>query len=188
MNSPSRPLIAEALETAVDILRLRKGPEDMPASTTLLWIFLVAGVLLQLSGMALPVEQEWGSMPVLIALDLVVTLIGVRFALNMAGHPARFTQTMTALFACQAVILPALLATQWMRIVFDASPGMGALARVLNAAVGIWILVVTARILRSATGWSLFAAFALILGMELVTGAIYLMIYPLPPEAFTLPN
>jgi hypothetical protein len=189
LNVPSRPLLSEGLQTATGILRLRKGPEDMPTSTGLMWTFLVIDVVMRLVASALIDDQvEYGSAPVIVAIDLAILFIGVKVALMMAMHPERFTQTFTALLGCHVVLLPALLAGQWMQVTYINDQGMAGFAMFLTFLVALWYLVAAVRILRSATGWPTFATVMLVLSIELLAGGIILAIYPPPAEALATPT
>jgi len=187
LNVPSRPLFIQALDTAVGILRLRKGPEDMPAAPALLWLMLLGGVLLRAAAHAMPAPESTGNPAVLMALELGITLGGVMFALRAAGYPERFTQTATSILAVQLVMAPALLATRWLLLTYYETSGMGGLAQLLYVIVAVWLLVATVRILRSATGWPLFGCVVLALGIEMITVIAALALYPPPPETAASP-
>lgn len=178
MNVPSRSAYALAFETCIDILRLRKGPEDMPASAALLRAVIVGAVLMRVAAHAMVGAESSGNPAVLIALELGLLLLGVKLALRAAGHQERFTQTATSILGCQLVMAPALLASRWLLLTYFDQPGMGSVARLLFVAVALWLLVVTVRILRSATGWPVFATVVLALGIEVVTMLVALMLYP----------
>lgn len=182
MNAPPRSLIAQAIDACVGILRLRKGPEDIPASNQLLLIALCGAVLLRIIAYAIPSPESLGEPVVLIPLELGINLAGVMFALRLAGYPERFTQTMTAILGCQLVCAPLVLASRWMLLTYLEEPGIGAVARIFYLAVVVWLLVVTVRILRSASGWPMLACFLLVLGIELLTVFTVFAIYP-PPAA-----
>src|SRR5690606_9641477 len=110
LNAPPRSQFALAFQTCVDILRFRKGPEDMPASSTLLWAAIIGAVLVRIVGQAtLPAPETTGNPVVVMAVELGLLLLGLKLALRVAGHDARFMQTATAMLGCQLVMSPALL-------------------------------------------------------------------------------
>jgi hypothetical protein len=174
-------MFAQALETCIGILRFRKGPEDMPASNVLLLAAIGGGVLLRLLMLLIPSPEPTGNPVVLIALELGICLAGVKLALRSAGHPDRFTQTATAILGCQLVMGPALLAGRWFMLTYLDHPGMGSVARLVYVVVAVWLLAVTVRILRSATGWQMFACIMLALGIEVITLLAALTLYPPAP-------
>lgn len=170
------------------ILRLRKGPEDMPAAPALLWLMLLGGVLLRAAAHAMPAPESTGNPAVLMALELGITLGGVMFALRAAGYPERFTQTATSILACQLVMAPALLAARWLLLTNYETPGaMAGLSQLLYVIVAVWLLVATVRILRSATGWPLFGCVVLALGIEMITVIAALALYPPAPDTAASP-
>ena len=150
----------------------------MPASGALLRAVIVGAVLMRIAAHAIPAPDSTGNPAVLIALELGILLLGLKLALRAAGHEARFTQTATSILGCQLVMAPALLASRWLLLTYFEQPGMGSLARLLFVAVAVWLLVVTVRILRSATGWPVFATVVLVLGIEVVTMLLVMMLYP----------
>ena len=187
MNAPSRSAYAQALEPCIGILRFRKGPEDIPASNALLLAAIGGAVLLRALLSLLPWPEPMGNPAVLIALELAICLAGIHFALRSAGHAGRFTQTVTAIFGCQVVMAPALLAASWLRVTYFERPGMGGLAQVLYLGLEVWLLAVTVRILRSATEWPVFTCLMLALGIQLLTLLAALTLYPAAAEGAAAP-
>lgn len=188
MNEPSRSLIAQAIDTSIGILRLRKGPEDMPASGSLLLAAIVGAVLMRALLYAMPVPEGPQLNPaVLILLDIGLSIICWMIALRLAGHPARFQQTATSIFACQVVMTPALVLGRWLLVTYYETPGtMGVLSRLVYFAIAGWLFIVTVRILRSATGWPLLATIFLAFAIEMVMAMVLLMVFP--PEQLALPT
>lgn len=155
----------------------------MPAATSLLWAAIVGGVVVRLVGQASTMGQSAstpsvGNPLVLMAIELGVPLLCLGFGLRMAGHPARFTQTATALLMCQLVMAPAVLASRWLLVNYFDQPGAGSIARLLFFAVSVWLLAATVRILRSATGWPVFGCVLFALGIEVLALAVMVAIYP----------
>lgn len=159
----------------------------MPASAALLRAALIGAVLLRIAAHAIPSPESTGNPAVLIALELGILLLGLKVALRAAGHEERFTQTATSILGVQLVMAPALLASRWLLVNYFEQPGMGSFARLFYVAVAVWLLVVTVRILRSATGWPVFASVLLALAIEVVTMLLVLMIYPPAVDALAPP-
>jgi len=190
LNVPSRSPFSEALQVCIGILRLRNGPEDLPASSLLLWAVLAGSVLLRLAMYSLPAPEPTPdqNLALIIALELGIHLACVMVALRAAGTPERFPQTVTALLGCQLVLAPALLGGRWLLINYYQSPGgMGALSQLIFVAISVWLLIVTVRILRSATEWPTFACVMLALGIEMLMTLGALMLYSPPPDAALAP-
>jgi hypothetical protein len=143
----------------VDIVFLRRGPENMPASNTLLGIVVVVYVALYAlaySIFILPAApatpHSWGLQIVFAAL---LELAWFRIAFQLAGKPERFTQTATAIFATSTLFIPALgmigSLIPYMKEGNTAQPP--ALTSFLTAFIAIWMFVILIRIVRSAFEW-----------------------------------
>ena len=92
----------------IDIILLRRGPESIPVSQVLL-AFVVA---LNVGGSLLLGRIDAGSLGQALAQSLAgcaVLLAWFHAALTLARKRERFLQTMTALFAVNALFLPAVV-------------------------------------------------------------------------------
>lgn len=159
----------------------------MPAVTSLLVGAIVGAVLLRVAAHAM-VQEPTGNPAVLIALELGILMAGIHLALRAARHPERYAQTITSLLGCQIVAAPALLSTRWLLLTYTQQQGgMAALAQMLFLVVAIWMLLVTVRILRSATQWPWFACVLLALAIEVATVLVAVTIYPTPTESTATP-
>jgi hypothetical protein len=171
--------LGRAFRTYVDIVLFRKGPEDLPASQLLLILTIAANVLLTLIlSAALPLPDHN---------RVAVAGVGVAFVLawywallRVAGRPARFLQTATAVFGFELILLPAY---GLVRMLHPEQPGE-LVYRVpillLGAVIEIWTLAVNGRIVRSATQWSLPVSVAVVL-IQLLTHL--LLVSTLFPDA-----
>jgi hypothetical protein len=147
------------LKIILDICLLRGRAQDLPASLKLVWLTAIASVAVNALGMpdqALDVAQ-------LLFLASQAALFGaaVWLLLRLRGFPARWTQTITALYAVDAVFsllllpfLPALM--EMIQQGPEVRPGWE--AYVLLGLSG-WLLLIIARVLREATEWPLPLAF-----------------------------
>ena len=88
-----------------DIVLLRRGPENLPASLPLLvfTVVLYAVVASLVASVFAPPEENW---PVSIGTVIGVTLLWYQVALRMANKRERFLQTLTAMFAVQVLFAP----------------------------------------------------------------------------------
>jgi len=182
LNVPSRPVFLAALEAFVGILRLRKGPEDVPASAGLLAAVLLGQVLLGLLVLSIPDQPQVDRPLLAVALELGVMLLGVLLVLRMAGFPERFLQTATAIFGVQLVLAPVLYAARWLLVTYQQDPVMQGPAVFVSAVLAVWLLVVGARILRAATNYPLLACVFLLIGMQIATLLVVLSVFPPAPD------
>jgi hypothetical protein len=160
------------LKIILDICLLRGRAQDLPASVGLVWIAAVTSVTVNSLGTT---GQDAGLAAVLL-ITSQVALFGaaVWLVLRLRGFPARWLQTMTALYAVDAVstllllpLLPALV--EMLKQGPEVVPGWEGFA--MLALVG-WLLLVNARVLREAAEWPLPLAFLAGLTMLLVVRMI----------------
>lgn len=178
MSEQPQSKLAGAFRVFADIARFRKGPEDVPASGALLGMVVLADAVFSGLSMALLPAQLEGSPILIIGLSIGITLLYLKVLLTLARHPGRFTQTATAVFGYQVVMMPAILITGWLFLTAGQDPTWQAPVVLLRLVVEVWALAVAARILRSATGWPLVACVALAIAGELLT---YLALAPFVP-------
>lgn len=147
------------LKIIFDICLLRGRAQDLPASTNLVFITAAASVLVNTLG--LPEAGLELAQMLFIALQTALFGAAIWLLLRLRGFPTRWMQTMTALYAVDALFsllllpfLPALM--EMIQQGPEAKPGWQ--AYVLLALSG-WLLLVIARVLREATEWPLALAF-----------------------------
>lgn len=187
MNAPFRSILAAGIDAWIGIVRFRKGPEDVPASTGLLLLALAGGVVLRGATLALLPASE-RTMPVMmVGLSMGLSLCFIWVIVRVARVPERFVQTATALFGAQVVLMPALLATGWFFLAHGNEPAWQMPAILLRLAVEVWVLLIAARIVRSATGWPMFACVGLAIAAELLTVLLLSVIIPAPAATVPAP-
>src|SRR5688572_12211148 len=143
LNSSQSPSVfAAGVAACIGILRFRKGPEDVPASTTLLVAAVAGVVLLNLLMLAVPSPEAVGSPVLRLALELAIALLGVNLMLRAAGHAERFVQTVTAIFGCQLLLAPALLASGWIMVNYYDPDGDVQPVMLIPALVALYLLIV----------------------------------------------
>lgn len=95
--------MSELFSRLIGILMLRNGPQDLPAGSrplTLAMAFYVAA-----TAMSLSLGEGGPDNPVAaLALATVLPMILVRIVLGLRGRPARWSQTLAALFGSSALI------------------------------------------------------------------------------------
>ncbi|TNF52757.1 MAG: hypothetical protein EP309_08650 [Gammaproteobacteria bacterium] len=130
----------------VELCLLRRAPQDLPGSSTLLGLILVinlmASVLVGLAaGLAAPVALGQG------LADAVLTLGLLHLALGLTRRPARFLQLATALLGTGALL--SLVAVAPLLLLSGAeSRGETSLAGLPLIFLLFWSLLVTGHILR----------------------------------------
>jgi hypothetical protein len=167
--------VSEALRVLTGIVRLQKGPEDLPFSVPLLVFLIVVSSALDALTWAvvpLPEKSAQASGPLLIAISVAVTIIWYGGLLRFAGKSERFVQSLTAVFGFQIILAPALLFTAWFYFTFYQDPTWKLPAGLLRSAVEIWALMILARILRAATQWPMFACVLLAIANELLSALL----------------
>lgn len=137
------------LDVFLQIALRRLGPEDLPDSRFLLLTVGLVYAVMQLL-LAIPIYGFTGSLLWSIGLDVVLLCGCVLGLLRLTGHPARFRQTLTAIFGTGALLSLCMLPFNlWLDSL--AEPGTAALLPTLGLlAVVSWSLLVNAHIFSRA--------------------------------------
>lgn len=161
-----------------DICRLRRAPQDIPASPHLLALSVTAYALLSclLQGLSKPIDLAVSSA----LLEIAVLMLFVQCLLLLKGRPARWMQTMTAL--AEAGIILGLIA-----LPLSLFAGVGSGAALIGYNLGLtlllmlvgWGVVVMAHILRHAL--ETHPALAFMLALVYLFLLVYLTLTLLPP-------
>jgi len=171
----------------VDIMFLRRGPEQLPASRMLLAIIGIVHVVVHSIAdhvFLAPFRPGQGSAVPSQVLATVFMMVWFQFALRLAGKPERFVQTMIAVFFVSllsvlmypllAAMLPYAIAAQESPT--TATPAPGSLV-LLAAIMTFWIIAMLARVVKSAFEWSWPATILFVLmssfGVPLLLGLIF---------------
>jgi hypothetical protein len=91
------------------MVRLKSGPEDLPASHSLLVVIIVLATIPDLLTLALIPLPGDVSPALLLAVGIGTTLLWYGAILRLAGVQERFLQTLTAVFGIQIILAPALV-------------------------------------------------------------------------------
>ena len=147
------------LKTILDICLLRGRTQDLPAAMGLVWLTAVASVAVNSVGM--PGQDLSIAHVLFIASQAALFGAVVALLLLLRGFPARWMQTITALYAVYAVfsllllpLLPALV--EMLKQGAEVKPGWEGFALLFLSG---WLLLIIARVLREATEWPLPLAF-----------------------------
>ena len=181
------------LKIILDICLLRGRAQDLPASLKLVWLTAAASVAVNAIGM----PEQTLDLVQLLLITLQAALFGavVWLLLRLRDYTARWMQTVTALYAVDAVftllLLPFFPALREMFIGMmetikqglEVKPEWG--AYVLFVFI-CWKLLVVARVLREATGWPLLLAFLVgftALLVAAILGGLVAMLFGLMVQA-----
>lgn len=94
--------MSELPSRLLGILLLKDGPQDLPAGNAAL--LLAAGLYLAATGASLSLGEGTDNPIGVLALALLLPLILVRIVLGLRGRPARWTQTLSALFGTSGLL------------------------------------------------------------------------------------
>jgi len=171
-----------ALRVFVGIARLKNGPEDLPVSVPLLLAMIALSVVPDLVVSALgPATGVNLAFP--LAIEIIFTLLWYGGMLRLAGRPERFFQTATAVFGVQVILSPVLVFAGWFFSTYQRDPTWQAPASFVALVVAIWVLVILARILRSATDWPMFACVLVTFASQFVALQVIASVLPAAPAA-----
>ncbi len=130
----------------IDLCLLRRNPQDLPASSTLLWVALAADAsigALVAAGAGIPLGP--GLIQVLVDVALMLALL--YGALQLLGRLPRFIQSATALLGSGAVV-GALALVPVSLIPSGEQTEQSGVAALLFLVVIAWSILVTGHILR----------------------------------------
>jgi len=177
-ESPKNQFVA-SLRLFVEIARLRRGPEDLPAARSLLVTTLVAYFLLNLVlSLLLPGQSGSGPLVAPLLTEIALVVLWLALLLRLAGKPERLMQTATAFFGFQLVLAPLFMAALTLMGSYAEDPSWQVPVMLLVLVLGGWALAANTRILAAATGWPVFLCIALVLGQALIIRAIQLVLFP----------
>ncbi len=169
-------MIYSILKPFLQLCLLNRGPQDLPASTLLMAFALTAYAAIS----ALIAWPFYGGQVSLLqtGLELLLLTAYTRLAVQLARHPGRFTQTLTALagtgFLLGILLLP-LVYGMYRARAGAGDPGLAALGYLM---VLVWLLVVFGHIFRQALslkhiGLGILVALGFILLSSLVSEALF---------------
>lgn len=169
-------MLPRLLRTTVDLLLLRRGPQDLPSDWGLLGG--LAALYCSLAFVQVRMVTEAGPALAQAALATALLALFVNGVLRWRGVPERFVQTLTALFAVGTVLTvlmlgPTAALAPFLEALAQANdpesvpqpPGVVLLA---YSVLGIWGLVAFGHIYRHALDVNLWLGVATALGFEVV--------------------
>lgn len=169
-------MLPQLFRVTVDLLLLRRGPQDLPSDWGLLGGLGFIYCSLTFAQVRLVTDTGPALLQSLLAIFLLVVF--VHMVLRLKGVPERFVQTLTGLFAVGAVLTllmlgPTAALAPFLESLAQAEdpasvaqpPGLVLLAYTV---IGIWGLVAFGHIYRNALGVNLWLGVATALGFEVL--------------------
>jgi hypothetical protein len=171
--------MGQLIRLFMQIALLRRGPQDLPASTLLLAL-TVAGyfVVNFLVSMALPPFP--GPWVAHLCVDVVFMFVWYTLLLQLVRRPERFLQTTTAVYGFQAVLSPLLVASVWLTRRFPQDSVWQFPITLVSLALLIWIIAANSHIVKAALEWSMPPSVALVILQTLAGNLVVLALFPIP--------
>ena len=170
----------------VDIVLLRRGPEHLPASPALLGT-VIAIYIVSYAVLTALMPNPLTNWPLYLLASTGFTVLWFRASLALAKKIERFVQTTTAYFAATTLFLPLLVPLEAVLRPYMISQEAMREAPVMlvfpGAALGVWGLVVQARITRDAFEWRLFRGILFILAMNFLSALVLGVMFGAPQLA-----
>jgi hypothetical protein len=166
------------LKTFLDVILLRKGPEDIPNSLLLL-AMAVALVILSRLLLHVMIETDYAAD---LALDFAAELIRVGSyvaILFVSGYISRVAQTMTAIIGCTAIMVLLFVAVFMLSRPFVGYEMAGAIAWF----VAPWMILVEGHIIARAIQRHWFTGIAIAVVIFILQLSFYLTFSEVPEGA-----
>jgi hypothetical protein len=169
----------EVIRLFVQIALLKRGPQDLPASTFLLVASVIGYVVVSVvvSGL-LPPSGAWSAE---LVIDVLFTLAWYIGLLRLLGRPERTVQTLTAMFGLQAVVAPPLIASQWLMRRFGQDSDWQLAIAFGGLVLVIWLIAALSQVVKAALEWSTAASVALVILQIAVGQLLVLAVFPAGP-------
>jgi hypothetical protein len=156
-----------------DLAILRRGPQDLPASSALLVLLAALGVLIGgVNGAAL-----FGGLGAALGanlLDLVLSMVTLFILLQLRGHAPRWLQTASAFLGLGALAGLVMLAVR----PFAELMGATEFSTLADLILAIWLHVALGSVLRHALGVPLLAGVVIVLAYTLTAFSIITRTFP----------
>jgi hypothetical protein len=171
--------MTELMRLYAQIALLRRGPQDIPASTFVLIVTVLGYFVINFAVSLLlpPIPGPWlGHLGV----EMLFTLAWYALLLRIAGKPERFAQTTSAVFGYQGVLAPIWIASMWLVGRAGKDPTWQFPIVMLSIMLFLWIVTVNTQILRAALEWPAIACVGIV-ALQVVLG--YLLLSTVFPVA-----
>lgn len=172
--------MGQLIQLFFQIAVLRRGPQDVPASTVLLALTVVGyfTINLVISAMLPSLDGPW--LPRLL-LDVAFTLAWYVLLLKLMRRPERILQTTTAVFGFQAVLSPVLVVSEWLALRYQHDAVWQLPFSLIALVLLVWLIAANGHVVKAALEWSGPASIALVILQVLVENLVVLTLSPLKP-------
>jgi hypothetical protein len=172
--------MSELVRLYTQIALLRRGPQDVPGTTSVLAL-TVAGYVVVNFAVSLILPPSEGPWFARLAVEVVFMLAWYAVLLPLVGKPERFVQTASAVFGFHAVLAPLIVFTGWLMRRHGQDPAWQFPLAVLALVLVVWLVAANSYVVRAALEWPLLACVGLVL-LQIV--AAWLLIWIVfPPTA-----
>ena len=167
----------------VDIILLRRGPEQLPASSVLLAV--TVAIYVAISAMVIAsVSTQDANWPLELVIGTATMLTWYQVALQLAKKRERYAQTMTAMFGVSTIFAPLLvpmLSSVAAHVQAKQQPSQ--FITMLALFLLVWLVVIFVRIVRAAFEWPWPAALLLVIGQEIFSILVFVLVFGAPTGA-----
>ena len=166
----------QLLRLFVQLVLLRRGPQDLPASELLLVLTLLAYVALNalLAGLLSSDEGWWG--PLLVS--TLFTLLWYLALLRLVRRPERTLQTVSAVFGFQTLLSPLVVGTEWLLRRLENDPVWYVSISCLGLLLLAWVIAANSHIVKAALEWTSAASVALVILQMLAGFVVLFAVFP----------
>ena len=158
----------------IDLARLRRGPQDLPASSALLILFGVLSVTLGTMNGA----QMFGGVRAALGanlLDLLLTMVMLFVLLRFTGHSERWLQTATAFLGLGVLVGLVIVLVKPLAELLRISD----VAVLVDLVLAVWLHVALGNILRHALNIPLLAGVLIVLSYTVMAFSVIARVFPL---------
>jgi len=173
-------LAGQLIRLYAQIAVLRRGPQDVPASTLLLVVTVIGYFLINAAVNAVlpPSDAAW--LPHLL-LEIGFNLAWYALWLKLVRRPERILQTTTAVFGFQAVLSPIMIVSDWLALRFQHDAFWQLPFSLIVLVLLIWLIAALGNVVKAALEWSGPASVALAILQVLVESLLAVWISGLKP-------
>ena len=150
------------LKLYLDIALLRRGPEDLPVSYPLLYGTLAVFLGLN-AGLTVAFRPSGDNWLAQLLVSVVFTLLWYRVLLAVFGRGERYLQTMTAVLGFGCVVAPIIVPAAGAMARYADKPEQATPFLLVLLPLAIYLIYVSARILRAAIERPMFQCVMLVL-------------------------
>jgi hypothetical protein len=171
--------MTELVRLYADIALLRRGPQDVPASTLVL-VATIAGYFIINFAVSLalpPIPGPW--LPHLVV-DTLFMLAWYALLLRIAGKSERFAQTTSAVFGYQGVLAPIWIASMWIVARAPKDSAWQLMIFGLAVVLFLWIVTVNSQILRAALEWPAATCVGIVALQVVASHLLLSALFPVP--------